>query len=337
MSIVLMDSCDLAETQTEINQLGWQTNQNQEYFTASVGSGRFGGNAYQCSSSVNLLLVKPFIKYTTLSCWIRFEVIAMTRYVCGVDDSVFNQSVPNASYTQAHISVNIDGSLGLHGDFILRASTPPGTIQPATWHHVEFQVEVGAAGSGYLYVDGILVASAVGVDFLDGVVNASPTFYGSTDTLLDDLVVQQSEVSMPPILGEHKIHTLLPSADTAQADFTGTYADIDDPVGSHDGDATYISATTLNSKSEFELSNLTESPSVVHAVQNGISARKTDAGTKGVTNYIDSNGTEAQGVEFPASETYGPHSDIYELNPDGATAWTPSSVNALKVGVEITT
>jgi hypothetical protein len=128
----------------------------------------------------------------------------------------------------------------------------------------------------------------------------------------------------------------LPSADTAQADFTGTYADIDDPIGASDGDATYITATTLNSKSEFEIEDLPVSPNTIHAVQIVTEARKTDAGTKLITPYILSGTTREDGDEVGTSETYSVATSIHELNPDTAAAWDTAAINALKVGIEIT-
>jgi len=309
--------------------------------SVEASGGRFGDNGYLLSGSYANTLGKnfTFIAYVTLSFWYYQDSATLSfAEVVNIGDQISTGYVP--TNVSVGVAVNTDGSIQLDGDTgAVKGVSDAGVILGQTWHHIELTAHLNSTGSASLYVDGILVVDVPSGDFLEstGLRNYVQFTGDAGANIFDQIVFQDDASSRPSLLGEHKIHTIFPNADTAQADWTGAYTDIDDPIGSHDGDTTYISATTLNNKSEFALDNLSESPSTIHAVKSTITARKTDAGTKGVTHYIDSNGTEDAGTEFAAAETYSTHSAIHELNPDGAVDWTETTVNALKVGVEITT
>ncbi len=336
MTIQHIDSFNLAGTNADLLAAGY----NYAEGSVEAAGGRFGDNGYLLDGISSFTLGKnfTFAAYITLSFWYYQAAATLTfAEIVNIGDTISSGYL--GTNIQVGVAVQADGAIQLDGDGGgVKGISGTGVIQAQTWHHIELSAYLNSAGSASLYVDGIQVVDVPSGDFFEGNARNFLMFTGQTSGNTFDHIVFQDDVSArPALLGEHKIHTLLPSADTAQADWTGAYTDIDDPIGSSDGDTTYISATTLNDKSEFDLTNLTESPTTIYAVKSTVEARKTDAGTIGVTHHIDSNGTEEAGTEFAASETYGYHSEIHELNPDGSVAWTETSINALKVGVEITT
>lgn len=333
MAIKLIEGFDLVGSSADLASRGWSY---AEGSLATTG-GRFGGRGYELDADYLTVLTysSTFTQYNTISFWFKTGEDAKA-YIMAIQDA--NPDGYVFSHTNILIQSASNGVLSLHGDGgILKGSSASGVINVDTWHHIELQANLNVSGSGRVLVDGVEVVSATG-DFYEGALNMYVMFTGDDGiNTFDDIVIQGDTSSLPSIIGEHKIHTLLPDANTTQADWTGSYTDIDDSFGSSDGDTTYISTTTLNNKSEFDLENLPESPTTIHAVQSVIEARKTDAGTKGVTQYIDSNGTRENGAEFGAAETYGSHTKVHKQNPSGSVAWTESAINALKVGVEITT
>lgn len=335
MAIVKVEGFDLVGTNADLNSKGWVTAEG----TIGASVGRFGGAGYTLSGSTSNVLAfsQTFIRYTTVSFYFKAPSLSGTQTILAIDDLIAPSQLPGLNTEQLRVDTAADGSLLLYGDSSLRGTSVTGVIVANTWHHIELQADINASGQGVIVVDGVEVLDISG-DYIDGSTAASVVFIGySTDHILDDIVIQSSSSSQPTLLGEHKIQTLFPDADTAQADWTGVYTDIDDPVGSHDGDTTYISATTLNDKSEFTLSDLADTPSTINAVNLVTIARKTDAGTKGVTPYIVSDTTRDDGLEFGTSESYTVSQTIIENDPDTAAAWTASGINALKVGAEITT
>lgn len=331
MTIEVIESFDLVSSSADLVRKGWSYAEG----TVVAGSGVFGGNGYK-SSSVNDILSKsiPFIRYTTLSFYFKNESVTPS--------SGYIVRLLTPQYAHCGIRFDTAGSIILEGitstvGVEIKNISDTGVITPNTWHYIECQFDVDDAGTCIIKVDGVVVASALSDFKAYYVANTDPVFFGAVGTnVFDDIVVQTSAVSQPPFLGNIKITAQYPSADTTQADWTGTFADIDDPLGAADGDTTFISATTLNAKSEFELTDLAVSPTTVFAVQTITEARKTDAGDKLITPYLLSGVTRGDGLEIATSEAYSVRSNIYELDPATSAAWTESSINALKVGVEIT-
>lgn len=311
--------------------------------TINITAGNFGGGGL-ISANISTISWSEtsslFTQYVTLSCWIKTPAtLAATLAVMGVTDI---SADTNWSTTDIHVAMgyNANGSWRIGGDSnSLRATSAAGLIAPNTYYHVELQANLNASGSATLFIDGEQVATGTG-DFKEG--NTLSTYWLgglSSGLTFDDWVIQADGSAEPSLLGTHRIHSLLPNANTAQADFTGAFGDVDDALGTtHDGDTTKISSATLNDKSEFAMTDLTGTPATVYAVQSTIVASKTDAGSKAVTPYIVSNAVRADGVEFnPSNGAYLYTDDIHELNPDGSVAWTSTTVNAILMGVEVTT
>lgn len=338
MAVTLIEGFDLVGSGADLIASGFG---DADGTVITTGEGAFGGNCFQLDGNTSKYLMKyfAFSNYLAVSFYyyVNNATLANGTIVAITDRETYSGQY-YSSDTQVAVNILSSGAINLLGDSGgIKATSAIGVILPLTWHHIELRAYTALAGSAEVYIDGVLVASASG-DYLESTSNHILQFATGAPSRFDDIVFQQDTSSYPPLLGRHIIHTLVPNADTAQADWIGSYTDIDDPVGAtHDGDVTYISSSTLNAKSTFGLTDLPVIPTIVHAVKCTINARKTDAGTKGVTPYIVSNSVRADGAEFGAAETYGSDSNIHELNPDGSVAWTSASVNALLVGVEITT
>jgi hypothetical protein len=69
-----------------------------------------------------------------------------------------------------------------------------------------------------------------------------------------------------------------------------------------------------------------------------IRAKKTDAGTRALTAVIRSGGTDYDGaVEQFLSTSYSGYREAFLQNPDGPVDWDETSVNAIEVGLRVTT
>lgn len=339
MSLVKIESFDLTGTAVaDLQARGYNASAG---FTITTTGGKFGGGGINCTSTTAGLAFTPpsFQSYATVSVWMKTPSTLVGLHLIACTDQLGDTFASSSDFNWA-VGYNSNGSWRLSGDGAsVKGTGATGVIATDTWYHLEVRVNITTAGNATLFIDGEEVLDAAG-DYIES--SATPTFFllGSTGGITyDDLVIQMDGSELPPLLGIHKIHTLLPSADTAQADWTGASTDIDDPAGAtHDGDSTFISSSTLNEKSEFAVANLSESPATVHAVQTTLVSSKTDAGSKAVTPYIVSNATRDDGGEFnPADGAYLYSTDIFPLDPDGSVAWDEASVNAILVGVEVTT
>ena len=343
MALEFMDGFDLYGDNTG---LGSQWVINNAVVLNTTG-GRWGG----CSVDVNAgdetirrSLSNTTDTYLTVGFSLKVDLSTIpTNFRCYAwTDTNAAGNVGNANGT---IYILPNGAIELRGDSggPLIGSSSAGTIITNSWQYIEVQIQRNASGTGRVYVNGSQVISGSG-DFLEGTADSWVEF-GSIDNSVtasfDDIYADLETSAFTPIKGDLRIETLLPNADTAQADWTplsgSGFSNIDDAIGTNgDGDTSYISETTLNNKSEFDMENLTSSPVAVHAVALVSRASKTDAGTIAYTHYLD-NGTELQGTEVaPANGAYGIAKDYFESQPGSPSQWDATSVNGLKIGFEIT-
>lgn len=334
-TIAFIESFDLAATSADLAARG---------FVGTVGvigttNGRFGGRAISGTATAGILSQGlGFKEFITSSFWFKADGTLSTGRIMATTDQANDVSIFAADVGFA-LNYIASGAILIQGDGgVTKATSAAGILQASTWHHIECQIQHATSGTVNIFVDGVLALTVAAQDFLESSNDTTMFLVGAAvGHIFDDWVVQFDAVAHPALLGEHRIHTLLPDGNTAQADWTGVFTDIDDPFGSDDGDTTFINTTTLNNKSEFSVANLPVTPTTVFAVQDTVVARKTDSGTKGVTPYIQSGVTREDGVEFGTSETYTTKLTMHELNPDTASAWTGTTVNAVLLGVEITT
>ena len=113
----------------------------------------------------------------------------------------------------------------------------------------------------------------------------------------------------------------VPTSDVTTNWNTGTYADVDDPVGSPDDDTTYAEHSGSNQNLDLETANptLTDAGSVNSVSVFSRSKYVTTAGKTRCLLYV--NGTRYQGSAQTLSTSYQNFTDIFNTNPDTSSAW----------------
>jgi hypothetical protein len=143
---------------------------------------------------------------------------------------------------------------------------------------------------------------------------------GNHDLYVDDVYVcDTSGAQNNDFLGDVRVETLRPDADTAQADWTpstGTdhYAVVDDAPG-YDG-ADYVESDTAGHVDLWEYGDLGSTPQSIHAVQLVTAMQKTDAGTREARALLKSGTTTANGATRQLSTTWEQFEDLHETDPD---------------------
>lgn len=345
MSLVFMDGFDLYADTTGLNE-------NWDWFSApgfSTTGGRFGGGSVDISV-INTGIYKILDNshnYITVGAAIKPDLNVNGYYIVWAEDGS-----PNVGFDM-HAGVHIltDGTVELHGDGgVVLASTASGKVAAGSWYYIEFSCfRDGASGTADLYINGISELSVTGVDTRDGTAGSylHVAAYATSNTFsADDVYILTDASAIPTPWGDTRIEVILPDADTAVADLTlsagsNGYELIDDSLGTNgDGDTTYISGTSGASpslQSEFDMGSLTGSPATIHAIAVNVRASKTDAGAGNYTPYVISGTAEAAGNDVTASEgTYSISNNFFTIDPNTGGAWTEAAVNAVKLGVRIT-
>lgn len=335
MAIVLMDGFDLYSNQTDLYSVYGGGG-----MTYSSTAGRFGGGAVTTSGANSTLrcVVDNQQPYVVMGAAIKVSGTYSSLPLMFASESTSTSATSTYLVLQTHSN----GSLSVN-DIVseIRATSAPGIIVKDTWYYIELVWSRHTNGVARCFVNGVEVLTTPASNFFDGN-DALYCFFGTTSlgtagtASYDDIYIDQG-TSVRSARGNVRIETLLPTADTAQADWTplagSGFSNIDDTNGS-DGDTSYISTTTVGHKSLFEFQDLASS-GAIKAVAVASRASRTDAGSATYRTVINSSSTEQTSASHvPAEGAYGLLRDIYETDPDTASDWTVSSVNALKAGVE---
>lgn len=225
-------------------------------------------------------------------------------------------------------------------------------VTAETYQHIECLVFFSqTVGTVEVRVNGVTVVSIAGVDTVaTSLVECSQVVIGGgtggtavNNVDIDDVFAYDDTGSYNnTFIGDRRVITLYPNANTAQADWTPVgaatgYECIDE--ASPDGDSTYISAGVPGSPapvSEFGISNLPAGISAISAVMVVEMARKTEAGPANTQWSVISGASETAGADKPMTEIYTYRYDIFETDPASAAPFTPSEVDGLLIKVERT-
>lgn len=236
---------------------------------------------------------------------------------------------------------------GLAGSGTSLGVTATPVVVANAYQHIECVVFFSqTVGTVEVRVNGVTVLSLSGIDTCatslvecsqvhigggTGVSNA----YNATD--IDDVFCYDNTSSYNnTFIGDRRVLTLFPDANTATADWTAVgaasgYLCIDEANPNDDTD--YITAATPGLVSQFGLQNLPGGISVVNAVVMVERARKTEAGTANTQVSIVSGASTANGADKPLTEIYTYRHDVFQIDPATAAPFTPAAVDALQLKV----
>jgi hypothetical protein len=222
-------------------------------------------------------------------------------------------------------------------------------LEESKYNYVELKIYSHAtAGTMELRVNGCPVASvsSINTQASTGGAIANIQIGFSADILhkrgsrLDDFYVcDDSGSTNNDFLGDITVRTLFPNGDdTTQFATTGngSYSTHYEQVNYADAlPATdYIEDGSTGNRDIFTLADSTDNFATVYGVM-GFAYTRYDTTANNYRIVFDSNGTESESANIAAASTYRYDSYLLELDPDTASAWTDSTINALKIGVEV--
>jgi hypothetical protein len=216
-----------------------------------------------------------------------------------------------------------------------------------TWHFLEMELVLGdgTAGRFRLLKDGDEIMNLVGIDTRGSVTdtdlgrvylqaNGDP-FSNPAGVDFDDFFVKYDDATA---IGGVKAKLQSMTADQAVqfARLTGASNSAMINEISADSDTSYNSSNTVGHKDIFEMQDITETPTKIHAVQVSIAAKKDDAGDRTIRPLLIQGATTSPGVDHYETTDYTWNRQIWELNPKTGAPWTKADINAMKVGYELT-
>jgi hypothetical protein len=347
MAVVTIDGFDM------YNGTGTNTGIQSKWIIAGGGApaggmiaGRFGGQAVRFNGSAANTLDKILPASTanvTVGVALRISNIpagnpSQRGYI--ILKSGVNFQCGVAFDAAAIISAN-----RLSGDLsgAQLAVSSPGVWSANTWMYVEIEFVISTTvGRITVYINGAQVLNITGVNTANlGVGTTVDTIHfgslngGNAPTSIDydDLYV----CDVATKLGERRIETLRPSADSTPLNWTpdtGTvhFSRVNATLAQA---TTFVQATTVGDLDLYDLGNLSSSPSVIDAVQYNVFAQKTDATTRAVAAVGDLSGVQQQSGNFNLAASVSKFESLALTKPGGGS-WAAADVNALKIGPKVT-
>jgi hypothetical protein len=358
MSLRFLDSFD----HYTLNDLQGLGNGQKWVWTGGLGNGASGfpqivslvpgrfGNALRIGATNNnsnwRIPTKVFDNQAT---WIigfafRFGILpTSSQIICEFLDS---------GTAQVELRLNTSGTLQItRNGNTLTSGLSTNTLSINTWYYVEWMMTIAAsisANTCQVNVNGtqwINVAtgqntknSANATVNMICLMDQSITSPGINSYDFDDLYICDGQGSVNnTFLGDSRVECRFPASNGSNTSWTvnGTtigYAAVNDPTPN--GDSNFISSSTLNQISTFNIPALSASPSSIAGVQIGYSGRKSDAGTRTVADVVKSSSTTNVGTSnnLPGSYVYNLH--VLENDPATSAAWLTAAVNAVEIGVK---
>lgn len=221
--------------------------------------------------------------------------------------------------------------------------TATGLILANTWYYIESEITVhNSTGAMKLFIDGVAVLTLTGLDNAGTANNYANQMRiggnqsaGALNFEFDDIYV----VDAATRLGERRVETLRPTADTAEKDFTRSAGSDNYPLVDElttNGDTDYVQGSTVGDLDLYDFANLSSTPTTINAVQVSSFCCKTDATARSVALQVKSGATSSDGSNFTLSSSYTKIDRILATDPNTAAAWTAANVNAAQAGPKVT-
>ena len=347
MAIQLIDGFDVYNgIQTNIGlQANWNCT-NTSYI--SMQTGRFGGQAVKVTdggSTTTPFMYKTFTAST--SCTFGFAFYTDVLNNVWSSTSAWHIALRSGTTNYVNILFNAVGGITAKRDTVELGSSVAGLFTSDNWYYIEVETVISdTVGVVRVYVNGTAVLTLTAQDTKNGASTTvdniamqgggNDSFSGNSGGTYwyDDLYVTDTSTK----LGESRVETLYPNADTAVKQWTpltGTdnYAMVDE--AQCDGDATYVYSQTA-ATDNYDFANLSDNPASVRAVQAVTFAKKTDTATRNIYLQTVSGATTSDGPAIPLLSTYTRFNRIMETDPATSAAWAYTAVNAVKGGPKIT-
>lgn len=321
--------------------------------TASLVSGRFGGQALRISNTTTNTGVSGYNRtlpssYGSMAVEFGFRISSLAQVITTTNIPIICTFVETATY-HVHITVSSDGKLNAYRASSSFAGTLLGTTSAQvifnnTWHSIGIELVISdTVGRVTIYVDGVQVLNLTGQDTKNGgagTINVLCVACNSQSTAsapncdFDDVQVHDVATRV----AEMKAETLYPTSDVAQGFSRSTgatnYTLVDETTVN--GDTDYVQASAVSTVDTYGFGDLSTTPANIYAVQVVAFAEKTDATSRSIALQIISGATTSDGADFALASSYGRFERLTTIDPNTAAAWTPANVNAITAGPKVT-
>lgn len=351
MSLLFIEGFDHYTSLTYLQQKWdyWTTYSGPLSVTINVAYGRHGQGLRITGNSENDSIyfcknVSP--QQTMIAGCARWFTTFIEKSTTGHVNKIEFRDVAGGA-SQVTITIEENGSvaarLGQETGAVI-AQSAIGVVHTSSWNYMEAKVKAdNAAGTVTVKVNGVQVINVAGVDtqvsanaLIDQVAFGVQCGETSTGTYIDDIYICDDQGAVNnDLLGDVRIDTLYPDGAGNSADWTpsagANWQCVDEAPPNEDTD--YVEEGTTTDHDTYTCDDTAVVAGTVYGVQQVLTARKDDAGSRGIKGMIRSGGADyAPGITHALSDSYYPFMSIFELDPDTAALWTLAGINAAEFG-----
>jgi hypothetical protein len=341
MSLLFIDGFDHYVTADFTKK--WNSTNNSP--TIGTTSGRRGGGAFVCAGG-SKYLTKTL---AASSSWVIGFAYKPTTLPSSQGSLIW---ILDAGTPQCALNLNPDGTLAVvrSTGTAVTDGTSVFALAVDTFYYIEFKVTIAdsiSAGTCKVRINGVDVITVATSQDLKATANTTANSFwigtvssSSGQGIVDDLYVCDGAGSTNnDFLGDVRVDTLYPTSDGNYSQFTcstgSSHFALVDETAPNTSD--YNIGSTVSDRDSYGMGNLTPLTSqTVYGVQVNAALLKDDAGSKSVATFVRSNTTNSDGASVPLGTSQIYVSQVFETNPDGAVAWTETTVNAMEAGVKVT-
>lgn len=253
------------------------------------------------------------------------------------------------NFSTSGLDVWRGGSPGSIDSATLIASSDPNVVLPGLWYWIETKVFVDdTVGTVEIRVNGTTRINFVG-DTRSGVTSVllDQIFIGcavaggrNANFRVDDVVMLNGAGSAPNnnFIGDSRVHNLLPTGNGNYSQLLGSdgnstdnYLLVDEnPPNTSD----YVGSGTSGQKDSYPVTDLPAAAVLVRGVAQRAYAASSDAGPRAARNFVRIAGADYTNPDYNLGANYLLYSDISQVSPATAAAWTVAEVNAAEFGFE---
>ena len=330
MALEFIDGFDHLNSTTTMRRK-WKEDSN-----GGSGAGRFGGNCWR-------LLGDVAVSKTGVVTAIATRVVGFAFKLDNLNQIIFH--LRDGTSTQLDLRVTSSGNLQItRNGAVLGTTSGAKFLAVDTWYYMEIKATIHAsAGSFIVKVWG---APESGVWLTATGVNTQNTANATMDGWAitgfwwcdDFYVLNTSGTSNNDFLGECRIHTSLPSGDSATnvawTPSTGTshFALVDEVPPNDDTD--YVSSATTGQIDTYTYPAISPTGPIA-AVQVNMIARKDDIGARTLCAAYRGGGANYDAAQSSSmNDVYAWSAGMFEKDPATNAVWTASGVNSGEFGVK---
>jgi hypothetical protein len=334
--IVLIDGFDFYGSRTNMERR-WTNNAGT---SLTLVSGRLGGSCAQYGS-----LTSHSIDFaSTQGFRVGFAFRINTIHTTGNNQIIRLRDVGTA---QCELYVNASGNVGFSRNGTAVGSVSATALSPNVWYYLEWYVVIAdsiSTNQCNLYVDGSLFHNITSGDMKNHTTtNTNRVVIGNTASNglyeFDDFWVSTEGTSLPTLLGDHRIVTLLPNGNGNYGDFTGSDGNSTNNFELVDEttivDSDFVESNVVNHRDSYAITDLGISTAAIQAVAVNTCINKQDAGARTGRNLLRISGTDYESSNITLSTSFQVIQSLWLTNPATSLAWTDAAVNGLEAGIKV--